>query len=769
MSEEKSLEIFKPLKSYFAILCQQKCYNYSESKCGELIDILSRKNCDKSENLSDNFINALSWFATELKKADSPLGVFTIKNNLKNIFQEAYTNTDGSADAVKKYIVDAVDKASNLSGFKMSQDNGEGNTYEDILEAVLKTTPTSADEAFDDWFSTAFNSYEPNQKYFELNIKPNLGKLDECESKLLMDFFEVAVEGQSDKVSIEQYITGMNSTYSGKARLNVKIDGDKPKLLELLPNSVKESFEKYLITPKDGSALFVYDTPECYKLTISSAEPKKEEYKVPDTKVVLDWFKNETKRLMRRRSEPEVKDANDTEAYVDSDAEKTQYKFPGSFDNIVNYQDNWRADITGRLWKKDSTGKFVEYTDDDLVADSKKFETKDGHCGNLCIFDTPDKCSKFFEKMTDKNMVNMTIDELSKEINSADFVKSYKELKENIINVNPLFVVGTLRMFGFEKFVDFTNDGTKIVKIESFTRWWDRYGNKLNLTPNSPFPGTHKGLTPEPPANLELFFKLLIAFINNNEFVLNPQSKELINKSGKPKVSLNGPPPKYFKINGKDVLNKYYEQSLAIYEGRTPSNSEQPESLSNLVETMRKNALLNSKPVNMGLPENRANLSTLLNLMIGITTGGKFRVSTMLPFSTGKGYHIGGVGSDSKILPCANNAFEIYRMGIDALNKKNKKLTPTLAKSISSELKQLEDIERGVYENLGVIATYVKIINVMNDEAVNNDVTSEIMENAIKEYELKSNKLSSKADSTISMLIKNLFDEKNTGSYYTKL
>ncbi len=753
---EKQLEIFEPLKTYFAILCQSDCYNYNSSNdCKGLIDLLSSENCDTAKGLSKNFLDSLSRFIWLLKKADTPIGLYTIKNKLETIFKSADVS-----DFINS-VVKAVDSASDLSGFKMNQDNGEGKTYEEILKTVYDSAKT-IEQNFNDWFRSSFDTYAAREIYFETNIKPNINNLDDCEAKLLNDFFEVKVDGS--KVSIKDYIARMNTDLKDKkARLNVKIESDRPRLFVLFPESVKEALEAYLVNPQEGSPV-LYETPECYKLKISSKEPKKEEYKVPEPKAVLKWFREEAQGIRKRTVEQEVKDADDNEEYVDIDNEK--YTFPNSFQNVINYQDNWRADLSGRLWKKNAAGKFEEYTDANLEADSKLFESKDGHCGNLCIFNDATKCSQFFERMMKRD--DMKIDELAAEINSANFVRSYKALKDNIVNVNPLFVIGTLRMFGFDKYTELKEDGTKTVKIESFTRWWGRFGNKLSLSPVSPFPGSHKGLTPEPPANLELFFKLLIAFINNNEFVLNPQSKELINKSGKPKVSEYGAPKKSFMINGKEVANKYYEQEMAIYEGRNVPSNSQPESLSNLVEIMRKNALLSSKPINMGLPENRTNLSTLLNLMIGVTSGGKVRLSKMQPYSTGKGYILGG---GPVLLPCAGNATEIYKIGIDAMNKKNKKLSSSLNEDLKKQLDDLETLEQEVYEKLSIMANYVKVINVMNDEAANSDITFDMMNNIIKEYESKSNKLSSKTDSTISMLLKNLFDEKSSGpsSYYSKM
>ena len=493
----------------------------------------------------------------------------------------------------------------------------------------------------------------------------------------------------------------------------------------------------------------------------------------------MDWFRKEALISRKLPSEPEIIDADDKETYTDSDG-VTEYKFPDSF-GVVNYQDTWRADLTGRLWKKNSTtNKFEEYTDEQEINDAKSFEAKDGNCGKLCIFSDPEKCAEFFKRMTDQNDT-LTTEELSKEINNPNFVRSYKDLKENIVKVNPNFVSATLRMFGFEKYFDLKDDATRTLKYESFTRWWGRYGSKLTLNPPtaaSAFPKRHKGLEPEPPENLELFFKLLISFINNNEFYLNPQSKQLISKNNTLRTGNYGPPLKEFLVNGIKVPNKYYDKEVALYDGKNPESlSENPESLSGLVDMIRKNSLLGSRPINMGLPENRLNLNTLLGLLVGVTTGGKIRLGKELPYSTGKGYTVGGSntkgnivgGTNAKdILPCSKNALEIFKIGIDSLNKKNKKLEKGVKEKMTLEIEKLTELEREVYNNLYILANYIKVINVMNDEAANDDITLEIMNKAVDEYENKSNKLAAKSDSTISFLLKNLFENSKSGSYYGK-
>lgn len=791
MSEEtKTLEIFKPLKTYFNLLCTakpQKCMNYDD--CKELMDIITREDCDPNGKFTENFLNALSWFAAELKKADSPIGSYTIRNNLKKIFVQAYnSNGEKNNDQLIISIVDKVNSAekSFLSGFKMNQDNGEGKTYEEILrEVVYESKDKTIGQVFGLWITKSFGElYKKNEEYFQKNIKPIIlsDNFDLCQKSLLDNFFEIKTKGGEYDLTIDEYISDKTNYEDNNVRLNLKTNPDKTEalIIQILPKDVRQVFNEYLITPPtDGNPVF-YLASDCIedKLTSKESESKpklrpikrvrfkfedevtKEELKVQDPKAVLDWFKTEAQGVSKISKEDEVIDSVDNVPYSDSSGE---FKFPSSFENVINYKDNWRADLTGRLWKKDSTGKFVEYTDTDLQKDAKSFQETESFCGKLCIFQDPIECSKFFERMMKRDSYSMN--ELSEIINNKYFVSNYNDLKKNIVSVNPLFVVGTLRMFGFDKYTELRDDGTKVVKIESFTRWWNRHKDKLQ-----PLTGEkHKNnpsLNPEPPANLELFFKLLILYINNNEFILNPQTKQLITTK-EVSVKKIRPFPKLIDAFGNSYVNKNYDKEMAIYEGRAISSSSRPESLSNLVDIMRKNSQISLKTTNLGLSENRLNLSTLLGLMIGITNGGHIRLGKESPFSTGKGYLYGG---SETMLPCSKNAHEIYAMGIEALKKKDKKLADYERNAIDAELTELTKLEHTVYNKLNTLARYVKVINVMNDEAKNDKVTNDIMARAVNDYESNSNKLASKSDSIISMLLKKIFDEKSESkSYYNKL
>jgi hypothetical protein len=797
MSEKKTetLEIFEPLKTYFNILCENNCFNYDD--CKELINVLTTVDCQTKDGgkLTKNFTNALSTFAFRLRSIDLPIGVYTIKNRLKEIFKKYNPLED---DFVEN-VVNDVSGATNLNDFKMDDfydDTDLEKTYEKILTDVFNVSKDAdskdadskdadskdadskdadskdadskdADSIFEIWFDKVFDSYIFAEKYFEIFIDKKLELLDSCEKKLLNEFFEVKLAGSKTRMTVDEYIKNKDELLEKKPRLNVIMDGDKPKLFKLFPSNVINALETYITSGPDHTHPLFYVSGECYKeykLKMTSTPTEKEEFKVSNPKAVLDWFKAEARGVSNRGvKEEEVLDSEDEIEYSDDSG---NFKFPGSFDNVVNYKDNWRADMTGKLWKKDDKGKFVEYTDKELEEDAKSFQSSDGHCGRLCIFSNPDECGKFFERMMKRDSLSM--EELSGIINNKDFVRDYNKLKENIIEVNPLFVVGTLRMFGFDKYTELRDDGTKVVRIESFTRWWNRHKDKLltlegtKHTNNPPF-------DPEPPANLELFFKLLILYINNNEFVLNPQTKQLTTSKT---VSVKKIRPFEMLKDSSGIYkpNPNYDKELAIYEGRassSSSSSSRPESLSSLVDIMRKNSQFGSRTISMGHPENRLNLSTLLGLMIGITNGGHIRLGRESQFSTGKGYLFGG---SDEMLPCFKNATEIYDMGVKALEKKGKSLSEKEKNEITNELSQLSQLEQTVYKKLNTMARYVKVINVMNDEAKNSNVTNDLMAEVVNEYESSSNKLAVKSDSIISMLLKKLFDEKNAQkSNYSKL
>lgn len=792
MSETKTLKIFEPLKTYFQFLCDSgKCENFSSAECKELINMLTTTETDKPE-CTKNFIRALESFAYELKKADAPISLYTIKGKLNSIF-----TSNKVEDIVKE-----INNSKELNGFKMGVDAGEGKTYEEILNKLIGTGKYTDDDKgktrlFNKWVNSSFKIYVENKQYFKNEIMPVLMEyesLSPCEKKLLTTYFNIDVDidadGNVERMKVEKYVKNIDEYKGKEARLNsiASTDKSQAKITELLPENVWEAFNNFLISPPGTNPGFVFDK-DCYKNVDTTKVHDKEEYSVPKDRVndILKWFENRSREINRRQRlgikpediirmlkqkqvDIEDKDVADPRPYVQ---DGTTFNFPDDF-KVEDYKNKWGLGVNGHLYKKENgaSGEFKLYSKAELKADAEKFKAKDGKttCGNLCIFDKPSECEKFLEKLIKGD--ELTMDELSKIINDGNFASSYSALKSNIADVNPLFVVGTLKLFGFQKFTQIDSAGRKIIKIESFTNWWNRQSKnvKFDIKPNSH--GSHDTTIPPAPANVELFFKLLINFINSNEFVLNPRDKRLMTKSGeKPKSSVYSESPEY--VIWKDKDGNEHKDKNVLYKGKGKTSNNRM-SLSDIEKLMKTNSLFTGNSIGNKMSDNVLNLSTLLGLMTQMTSTGNFsflgKAHTRL---TGMGYVGGGdpeadaeagtgsgaeagTGSGAKdiMLPCAAEALKIYGEGKKALEKNNKKYDSD--GEIIKKIRELAMLELNVAEDLEALARVVKIINMMGDKeekAMNSDAVKELIEKCGKNAE----KCATKSDSIIFSILEKIW------------
>jgi hypothetical protein len=849
-STEIKLSIFTPLDEYFQILCATCGTTDTASGCidAKLVKLLTNE-CDsksvtKDNTISKNFEEALKQFAINLKEADSPISKTTIKGTMFDIFRSGLSGSKDVNEAVKK-INDLVANNSVCKGIfkmtdKVSTDSSKPDTYSTVLATVLSTDEfnkaITGDEPsikalLNKWLQLSFDGiYADSTTWFkdsflsEVNVAVAGNKqINRCHKQIMETYFQIMGVGD---VTWKTFwgdaapgnwgtVATKASDYATNHRLNIIIvkrgtameqtlkdktsteyNPNIAKISFAFPLQVRDKFNSYLVLPNEKVSGLKYS----YAGTTCSA------YKLPNAKGVLEFFKNEIisgRARPRPKGEPYVVDVVDDEPYTDSDVEKTPYKIGDLNKELVNYMDTWAADLNGNLYSrtKGSDGKYSKwevYTDDKKEADAKLFmEKADETCGHLCIFNDASECNDFFQRMMQGDSYSM--DELVKEINKGSFVQSYKKLKENIIKVNPIFVIGTLRMFQFQKHTKLNPDGRKTIKVETFTHWWSRLGSELMKLSTlgdkvytgetgSTFPGVHKqtGLEPNPPANLELFFKLLISYINNNEFVINPQTKELINKLGTTSIRPTGTEdqPEFFE---------YYDESGKLIKVKNGAYQEYKkpdvESLSGLMKEMQRYSSLGYKPVDMGVAENRLNLSTLLGLMVGVTNGGHIRLSKSPAYSTGLGYITGGAPSLADMLsmkdsselqkiietlkPCSRNAVETFLNGVKAIERKGKRLDTNseFYKNIVLKLNELIDSEETVFTNLKILAEYVKVIGALNDNTRDEKVVEQTMKDAIDEYNRTSIKLSRDTDSTTSLLIKSLYTDRASGptEFYSPL
>lgn len=727
---------------------------------------------------------------------------------------------------------DSIIKETYLTLLQSSFDLSAHSSSENLLTRVKQLFNSWLEVSFDNIYSSSTNYFNntflneiydstfPNcyinpchkrlmETYFEVingsdavawssfwgNAGPgNWGKLKENESKKAkyVNYRLNVIVVKHKGVKITPDTTGFPYPKTPKDKTETEFDENIAKIAFAFPEKIRNDFNRLIIK---GHSTFM---SKFGATSYSYAGTKCSTYKIPDIKSVLDFFSNSILSVSRgkKQSEPYIKDVEDKAPYNDSDVALTPYTIADLDSYIINYKDTWAADLRGRLWKRtknpDGTySKWEEYTNDKLEEDAKLFkEGADKTCGHLCIFSDPVKCNKFFEDMMKGSTYSM--DELSTEINSSQFVRSYQALKDNIIQVNPVFVINTLRMFNFQKYTKLNDDGTKTIKIETFTRWWNRVGKELKLDakgdyptePGSVFPGVHPqpDLTPpNPPANLELFFKLLISYINNNEYVLNPQSRELINRL--PFTTIDG------NLSEKQPEYFYFKDGTKIKNGAYKKDSDKAseESLGNLMEEMKKNS--NPwNPVNMGLPENRSYLNYLLGLMVGVTPYGQMRISRDPSFSTGYGF-LGGGGEPSDLptildmpytkqleqiklmKPCTSSAVSTLIDGMRSLKNSGKELDRSnkYYADLIDNIGKLMDSENKTYGYLKLLSDYVKVINVLSDKTIDNKVVEDTMLKAITEYNSSSEKLSRYADSATRRL-SDVFDRHDRpSSYYSSL
>lgn len=754
--ESKTLEIFEPVKDYLSTLCSAEsniCETFKSDPCQKLINSTTLQSDGK---IKENNLNAFANFAVRLKEYDAPKGFMTAKNQLKEIFTTTEVNDNYVENVVNK--IETQIPGINMNDRKCDNDK---ETYKASLKNIYNKDRTG-EEMFELWENDCWDTYKHNQEKFKgvmNNIKHE--NLDGCQKNILNKFFNIKADGKT--MTIDEYKKASESdSKTLNVRLNMQVEDGKAKITYLLPEKIRNAFNEYLkkltrdSSDKIAYPKFVY-SGGTYKLEVSTKPEAKPDDKAKFTvseynaEEVLKWVKEQQESLSKGTKLPlseidyTADKVPDTEPYYDEDFQA--YKWDEDF-QIQNFQDMWRMDRNGNLYKKDSKGKYSKY--EHTEKDSEEFSKK------CMVYNDPTKCAKFFQDMVS----GKNVDNLSRVINDNNFVRSYSDLKKNIVNVNPVFVIGTLKMFGFQKYTKIDAEGNKCVKIEDFSNWWDRQSKKdINKTEytkdpmgtiSGTYPGVHNDVEPPAPANMELFFKLLIAFINNNEFILNPRDKSVVLKSGKPKVMLYGPPQDYVYINGNKV-------SRPIDTG-IKKNSE-PESLSDLAAYMDKNPLYGSKSLQSNFSyDNTLDLKTLLGLMVGVTTGGKISLSRAPGFVTGMGYLTGG---DPEMRECTNNAEKTFVKLVNQLeNKYNKKLNDEYKAEIHYKIMELAKLEDEVIRKLQTLVKYRDVVSTLDDKKSVNVGESEI-KRANTELQQASKKAAEKSDTVLS-LMRSVLEEKSS-------
>lgn len=764
-------ELFKPLEQYFKILMTVDGCNNGAFDCSELREILTKDN----GKYTDNFLNALRCFAVQLKKADTPIGLTTIKNVLKENFLDAgkhydiFSNTDSFVDMFNKSIINNI-KDFNLNSKICNENDTLSLTYKQMLEKVITeyenknksilgitTNDTHLDNIFVTWINSSFDLYSYNINYFDEYIKNH--KMQDWETKILDLYFNVKIYQASDGEFSSTSKTE-NILYQDfyKYRLNAIIDDDKAKILDLFPPDLHEELNNFLVS--------VSNCDKCeYVLQLhNSVSLSDTPFTVSDNQK-LQILKNIKENWSDTISGKNFKQPVNNVKYNDT---STEYEFPKDF-QVTNYQDEWRMDLEGNLYKKNDKGKYDLYKETDNEDEINK---------KLCPFEKQDDCETFFKILSKKEnelaKQIMLTDMLSK--NEQTFFKDYNKLIENLPKINPYYILTTLKAYGFKSYID-----NGIVKFENFNNWWSRYHNTINKTFDEAqkelfnkkyskklfggaFPEQLDTYTPPVPQNIELFFRLLLDFVNNNTFLLNPVDKTMINKFGVPKVHKLPKPPCYFNVNGKQIPNTRYEQDMALYNGTTSFKKDDSVSYQYLLENAIRNQTLQPRQPNTRLQDNYLDLNTILGLMIGVTNGGKIKIAQnplfrRLNFAS----QYGGNAPDLPL--CSKNATEIFRLGEIVLKEKNKQLSKTEKEQFTQLLEELKQSEFKVIDKLKILTQYGRVIKLLNNDNAKNDVTSDFMEKEIQEYEQANAELNKKQNS----LISNMANKFGNKSFYGSL
>ena len=836
MSVKKiELSIFNPLGEYFKVM-SAACGGITNGCKDDKFKSLITNDCDISGNVSnksevsDRFKKALKLFALNLKTFDSPISSYTIKGQLYTIFQEAFKKdavyeksgnesklTDSSKSDILNKIVDKINK-SNLLKMNEPWNGTSTETYDENLENQLNLTSAIEtelmDKIFNTWLLNVYSIYDNNFTRFQDFMKDIKVQWDAPDSPKEFEpthieafnlFFEILTNEVSQPLEgakgfWNKLTEALNDTKDVKfdalitnTRINIKVVDSldalkgysKPKLnakalkagiVFAFPRQIQGLFNDSLKSRDNSGTGDISKADNIYKI---KKECMTGSYKLDKKQVeqVFKFIKNEGRSSSR--GESYVGEFPDETLYNDGTSE---YSIDDLNEYVKEYKDAWAKDYKGDLYtrwdcSKDDEkpgNKWIKYTEKQLAKDIESFSKKEGNCGHLCIFDDPEKCENFFKDMTAGKEI--TYDTLAEMVNGNSFKDNYEELKKNIVKVNPAFVIGTLKAFKFEKWEQLNRDGSKTIKVESFSRWWTRKGKDFMGTPTRPsLTGvkTHsnrddKGnelLDPVPPENLELFLKLLVTFINYNQFVLNPQKKDNIIFNRLQRTSHDAREDEeqeflYIIENGKQI-----KVPNGAYKGN--KNEANVESLGSALEQIKKNIRFTPPD---STPENRIVSNGLLGLLYGMNRhSNKFLFSRSLPFSTGfgnPGAFRGGavdITNDNEVKefrkelkPCARAAFDGLVIASRNLAKKNKTIKSDEFDTFIKDITNLSMLENKLTTSLILTGKYQKIINSIDDES-SQEIGLKEMESEVDNYKDIAGDVSTKADG-LTMLISKMFN-----------
>lgn len=827
------LKIFENLNEYFKVL-DLSCSNLDADTCNtEILNTLVTNKCVGGTTISNNNINkefddAVMSFAENLKQYDAAMSSVTIRGQLlellfvtakEQIFDivkksdpsitdytkinlKNYTSTDVSDKNQLDMIFNFLNKCKDTSNSEKFSNVFNDKTFFSRSTDCFKSLVGKKDldnieakliEMFNVWLYCMFESpYTNKEKYneFLVELVTNYPNINQVHLKLLTTYFTIKDENSKDLNWIdvfnecliyrEKNIQGkdlndlLESSLFKDSRLNVTVVNRDTKkttkdyagknltaqIVFTLPKNIRSKFNTYLLT----------NTRE-KKYSSLKSNFFKDDCKFKLNKKQIDQIAE----LLENGTESDIDyidEVEPDESPVRSNDEDDEEKY--SFDDMNSMidHDQWRLDINGKLIKKDKNGNFKPYTDNENNEDQEAFkQNTDGTCNHLCIFSDKKNCEEFFQLMLEKKQYGF--EKLKKLIQDKDknFIPSLNKLKTNINQVNPRYVIGTLRAFAFEKYHDIDSNGNRYIKIESYANWWNR--NKCSIgvrisgksgsgesgsgEPGSGEPGSGESGSAdvyEENPNLKLFLKLLVSFINNNKFILNPLTNAYCSENN---FDVNTT-TEYFTVQGPNGTEKKYRNLSYGLDNSTTTKYTGPE-----WRDIFKNSKESPKMSFIQKPNEMISIIDLLTYNVFAGLGGKinydqfkrsYRSHEKYPFHTGGSNSYTKPKPLSKIVMTNENSKELedyilelpeksrdiflaYSKIMLALKAKNLKLDNGYKKKIYEAFDSLVINELELHNTLLTLGNYIKLNNVVEDDNEDKELVEEEVENKVKDFESK--------------------------------
>ena len=733
-NEPVKLEIFDSLRKYFELY---------ESLCNLSVDVdytkcISNNQSTKAfkELLSevDNFDTYFISFINILKKYD----ILLTQNTIISLLQKDWDSLSEEKDKNTK-INEFIKLLNNDKYIEIGFSTNETikNDIYIILENLVddnKIITTFANKYFEMPYKCGQNCNNVNTLIKQL-VDGNINSLDK---KLFDKYFNIISEKPCYSVVpkidvLRNFLLKCGDTLKKKTDPEKINEAIKYSRINLKKNNDNTLLISELFPPKYAKML-----NDALQYGNTSPDLSKKSIKIDESKNTEKIFSDEDSvdgTTPITSYEPDEKLISAIIDYV------TNYKIP----NEIKKQEEYKIEeedalnpefenvIKANEWKyKDN--KFYKAKSSNpykWIESDKNYIEKDikgNPCERLCLFTDKKECIEFFQKIIDPNSDLSSLKEL---IISKDFNFNIDCLKKNINDIHPSIIITVLKKFGFEKYIFNDELGNKIVRIENYNTWLERFENKIDEEIRGKI---LQGNT------AEKFFKILIHYFNKNFYILNkgdpkitPRVTGLVLGENLKKLRFELPKSKLINnsepvVNWDELRSNLKKTYGSFYRGFDASN------LKNLPKEIDPSNLLSYVYSLAGVVPPQ-----LSNIPHSYTQGsvGFLGGADLEPIVTSEPI------MEKKIAPpvpqLSLNITKIYKDLENSIKQNNKSLDNDIKKSIEDKIQKFADLEKDLYKELLKIIEYSKLIKIIGDSK-KETVALSAMDAAIKKYTLLANK-----------------------------